>query len=358
MDAWWHNTRERCPPGPANPFAAPLASLNQWTTNLVKQIEPPKKGVEFVTAIRSRRASRERRNSKEEAPQKRRLDLKSLNPSLYVIGLETVEQILPRYLLKAGIACERMQHAGMPVEAIRMVLAALFVVPEDKGVQSEERLREVFSLFDASGDGYLDQDEFFAVLPLMGEDVPAEAIGKLFAVGDADSSGTISGAEFVTFMQQSNPIAADAAEGWRAFLPEHAAHYEEMVLLQVSQRKVKNNKGPAWRVVPPDELEAAQRSADAAWATTLLLSKNDLANAEAVIDGLRKLGFKDEEVRAVARALFVTNTDEDYASVFQIFDRDNTGGLARMVVDTDRRDGRRWADWARHEARLHPGRDG
>ena len=65
------------------------------------------------------------------------LDLKSLNPSLFVVGLETVELLLPRYLQKAGIACERMQHAQLPVEAIRRVLKALFVVREGETVQAQ-----------------------------------------------------------------------------------------------------------------------------------------------------------------------------------------------------------------------------
>lgn len=306
-------SRENCPPVP-NAFEALFS-------NLLKQKKPLTADDASVTREPKREAARE------VVPQKRRLNLSALNPSLYVIGLETVEQILPRYLKKSGIACERMQHAGLPVEAIRHVLEALFVYPEGSSLQSEERLRKVFALFDASGDGFLDQDEFFAVLPLMGEDVPPEAIGKLFMASDTDSSGTISGAEFVEFMLQANPADPNTPDGWRAFLPEHAAHFEEMVLLQVAERKIKGNKGQAWRVVLPEELESTQRSADAPWATTLLLSKSDLANAEAVIAGLRQLGFKDEEVRAVARALFVTNTDEDYAGVFAIFDRDHTGGL-------------------------------
>ena len=115
------------------------------------------------------------------------------------------------------------------------MLEALFVVPVGESLQSEERLREVFTLVDASGDGLLDQDEFFAVLPLKGEDVPPEAAGKLFAAGDVDYSGTISGSEFVDFIRNANPVDPTAPDGWRAFLPEAALHYEEMVLLQMTE---------------------------------------------------------------------------------------------------------------------------
>jgi len=103
-------------------------------------------------------------------------------------------------------------------------------------------------------------------------------------------------------MRIANPTSADAPDGWRAFLPEEAAHFEEFVLLQVAERKIKATKGPAWRVIPHDELESVQRSSEAAWSTTLLLPRADLANAEAVISNLRGLGFRDEEIHTIAYA--------------------------------------------------------
>lgn len=261
----------------------------------------------------------------------RALDLGSLNPSLYVIGLDVVERMAPRYIQKAGIACERMQHAQLPVDVIRNVLSAIFICPEDAAEQSEEALRQCFALFDASGDGALDQDEFLAVLPLLGEDVPETVVDKLFDAIDRDTGGTIDGAEFVHFMRAANPFADGAPSGWRAFLPEAAAHFEEMVLLHVGTRNGAaaraRRDGRAWEVVQPSELELVQRQADAPYSMSLLLPRADLANCEALIASLRKLGWKDEEVRTVAKALFVTNSDEDYAKVFQIFDRDNTGGI-------------------------------
>ena len=307
-----------------HPLGGPLAELGKWTQEAAGKLlrslpQPPAR----PTASAPSAIGPEKGGAKSES---RPLELSKLNPSLYVVGLETVERLMPRYLAKSGIACERMQHAGLPVDAIRKVLEALFTIPSGESEQCEEALREVFALVDASGDGLLDQDEFLAVLPLMGEDVPPSVVGKLFAAGDLDSNGTISGAEFVSFMRVANPMDAATADGWRAFLPESIANYEEMVLLQVAKRKI-IGKASAWRSVPQDELEMVQRSADAPYSSTLLLSKDDLANAEALIDGLRALGFRDDEVRVVAKALFVTNDDEDYAAVFQIFDRDATGGI-------------------------------
>ena len=259
-----------------------------------------------------------------------RLDLQSLNPSLYAVGLDVVESMMPRYLPKAGIACERMQHAELPVDVIRRVLQAIFVLPEGETEQPEAELRECFAMFDASGDGTLDEDEFLAVLPLLGEDVPEAVVPKLFAVIDADSGGTIDGSEFVRFMRLSNPTSEGAPDGWRAFLPESAAHFEEMVLLHIDSRRQArqgSRGGKAWEPVAHADLEQAQRQAEASWSKALLIPRADVANCEALIAGIRALGWKDDEVRTVARALFVTNTNEDYHKVFQIFDRDATGGI-------------------------------
>ena len=131
-----------------------------------------------------------------------RLDLQRLDPSLYGIGLEVAERIDPRYLEKAGRACERMQQAGLPVEVIQEVLLATFsgFGGTVDGEHSEHAIRHIFGIFDASGDGFLDEDEFLTILPLLGEVVPSAQSAALFAAVDTSESGTISKAEFVNFI--------------------------------------------------------------------------------------------------------------------------------------------------------------
>ena len=57
-------------------------------------------------------------NTAEKQPKRpkkpKRVNLATVNPSLRAMGLEVVERLMPRYLVKAGLACERMQHAGLP----------------------------------------------------------------------------------------------------------------------------------------------------------------------------------------------------------------------------------------------------
>ena len=304
-----------------------------------------------------------------------KLDLKALNPSLSSIGLETVQMLMPRYHAKAGLACERMQHLGMTIEMIRHVMRAIWSIPAGAGEQSESELRDVFRMLDTTGDGTLDEDEFLAVLPLLGETVPPEvrldrtalaldsplvtplacddispqALSRLFELADGDRGRTLDAAEFVRFVRQANPadkvssafllIPCDsfqrsgsfsgqprpigihqqpralarvaiasaphgpdavarvlpsqaAPEGWRAFLPEAAAHFEEMVLLHLAEGPARaegrmrgGEGGKQWRVVPLEELEFVQRSAAQPWSTSIVIPRVDVSNAEAMIAG-------------------------------------------------------------------------
>ena len=59
----------------------------------------------------------------------------------------------------------------------------------------------------------------------------------------------------------------------------------------------------------------------------LPIARVDNENAEAVVDRLREMRMPDHQVLAIVRAVFVTQTDEDYAKVFDIFDTDSTGGI-------------------------------
>ena len=120
-----------------------------------------------------------------QAKKPKRVNLASVNPSLRTVGLPVVERLMPRYLVKAGLACERMQHAGLPGPFIANVLEATF------GAQTDAQLSEVFHYFDADGGGYLDEDEFIAIAPLLAEDVPGDSLAALMAAIDTDCNGTV-----------------------------------------------------------------------------------------------------------------------------------------------------------------------
>ena len=128
-------------------------------------------------------------NKSEKQPKRakkpKRVNLASVNPSLRAMGLPVVERLMPRYLVKAGLACERMQHAGLPGPFIANVLEATF------GAQTDAQLSEVFHYFDADGGGYLDEDEFIAIAPLLAEDVPGDSLAALMAAIDTDCNGTV-----------------------------------------------------------------------------------------------------------------------------------------------------------------------
>ena len=304
-------------------------ALGDWASNTLLKGLRPSTALEAPLTRHERPEDLTQSGASTDSPTKQQFDLKALNPSLFVVGIATIEAMLPRYRAKAGLACERMQHAGMPVDVIRSLLEAVFVVPVGETQQSEAALRAAFTIFDSSGDGSIDKDEFLAILPLLGESVPPEVVDQLFDLVDHDRGATVDAPEFVFFVRKANPVDEAAPEGWCAFLPESSAQFEEMVLLHIGDRRRahERNDGRAWRIIPPSELELVRRSSGAAWSTSIVIARADLPNAEAVISGLRALGFKNDEIHAVARAIFVTQTDEDFARVFQVFDRDATGGI-------------------------------
>jgi hypothetical protein len=98
-----------------------------------------------------------------------------LNPSLRSVGEEVVAQIPTRFLHDAALASEHMQHAQLQTETIRKIISALYVE------QTAESLRGVFEIFDASGDGNMEEDEFLALLSMLGPPVPPQVcqVGSL-----------------------------------------------------------------------------------------------------------------------------------------------------------------------------------
>ncbi|MEV2265765.1 EF-hand domain-containing protein [Nonomuraea africana] len=57
-------------------------------------------------------------------------------------------------------------------------------------------LRQTFDSIDASGDGFISEEEFLRHFP----DLPAEALGSLEEAADADGDGRISFEEFVRLL--------------------------------------------------------------------------------------------------------------------------------------------------------------
>ena len=260
---------------------------------------------------------------------KKRLDLTTVNPALSAVGLDLVERMLPRYVTKAGLACERMQQAGLPVSFITQVLEAVFVT------QDEGQLREAFHYFDASGDGFIDEDEYIAIAPLLGEDVPGDSLAAMMAAIDTDNNGTVTCDEFVEYVRKCNPQDEHTRGGWRAMLPDDdggddgAEGGEQRVMLNVARSK-ENKKGfSRWRKLGKDDVAEMKRGNEKQQRLKgeVAVKRADLLNAQSVVDSLRALRMGDSEVMAVVKALFVDKTNEAYALVFDIFDTDSTGGI-------------------------------
>ena len=146
-----------------------------------------------------------------------------------------------------------------------------------------------------------------AQYPMRGRgQVPPAALDRLFRAVDDNESGTVTFDEFVGFVRKCNPVDEDQPEGWAAFVGAAAAAEEEKMVLHVGR----TGAADRWRKV-----RHAADTASLSRSGALLLRRIDAPNAEMVVSGLRELRLRDDEIVAVIRALFVTQSDEDYAKV-------------------------------------------
>merc|ERR1740139_1161496 len=311
-----------------------LCGVEDLGRRMEKIIEENAPKVPSVPPLGSSWFAAEQNKSKQQpkrAKKPKRLNLATVNPSLHTVGLEVVERLMPRYLPKAGLACERMQHAGLPGPFIANVLEATF------GEQTDAQLSEVFHYFDADGGGYLDEDEFVAIAPLLGEDVPGDSLAALMSAIDTDCNGTVTCDEFIIFLRECNP-RGDGRDGWRTVVPEQLMRggpkAEQTVMLTVQRRHdAKGGDKQRWRPANQADVAKPQRGRDGSDkqrgqpAAELAVRRVDLHNAQAMIDTLRELRMADAQVATVVAAIFVEKSEEAYAKVFDIFDTDSTGGI-------------------------------
>ena len=115
---------------------------------------------------------------------------------------------MSRYLKKEG-------RPSGGANAARGHADCFYIFSSAEGTQSDRALHDAFNIFDATGDGLIDEDEFLSLLPLLGEEVPGQLVRKLFEAIDENESGTISCDEFVQFVRRANPCAVPPRPGGR-----------------------------------------------------------------------------------------------------------------------------------------------
>ena len=225
--------------------------------------------------------------------------LTALNPSLANVGVAVCETLMPRYLDKAGVSCERMRHAGRAMAEHHA--AAL------GGVRRAGRgreLRRVFEHLRRVGRRLPRRGGFLAMVPMLGEDVPPEWLGKLFEVIDGDGNSVVTYDEFVKLapVQPARRQRRGAARRRRG----------------VGVARAREGRRPRrWCCRWRGGGAAAPRRGGARTAMgdlkhlerlgALPIARVDNENAEAVVDRLRdRMRMPDHQVLAIVRAVFVT----------------------------------------------------
>jgi Ca2+-binding EF-hand superfamily protein len=70
----------------------------------------------------------------------------------------------------------------------------------ESGDDAEQKLRDVFNIFDADGSGGIDRDEMRSLMKKLAQDLTEEEISLIMEEVDADGDGEISFEEFKTLM--------------------------------------------------------------------------------------------------------------------------------------------------------------
>jgi Ca2+-binding EF-hand superfamily protein len=71
---------------------------------------------------------------------------------------------------------------------------------DDMDAKFKASITNVFTLYDVSGDGHLDYDEFFAFLNTLGQDPSEDTVKSLMRILDSDGNETVSLEEFLQWM--------------------------------------------------------------------------------------------------------------------------------------------------------------
>lgn len=107
----------------------------------------------------------------------------------------------------------------MPVSLVLCppVLCAMRSATQDLSEETIREFKEAFALFDKDGDGTITSSELGAVMRSLGQQPTEAALKQMISEVDADGSGTIDFAEFLTLMSRKMKSADSQAEILEAF---------------------------------------------------------------------------------------------------------------------------------------------
>lgn len=243
--------------------------------------------------------------------------------AINVLKAETKAKVIalsPLQAMKVGRIIKNMQESDLKFsdDEVDLVVKALYVS------QSDEDFKAAFDMLDSklsggNAGGRLTATSFRAVLPLVGEDIPAEQIDTLFKEVDADGSGTIEFDEFKRLMLAMNPPKDSVASsvftgitgGVTGFASGLGSTFTTLTVLKANTK-----------------------------AKLMAASPLALARIGRIIKNMQASEFKfnDDEVDDVVRAVYVTQNDEDFQKVFDMFDvRLNGSAKAHLTAESFRK---------------------
>jgi hypothetical protein len=129
-------------------------------------------------------------------------------------------------------------------------------VEADDAVDVDQRMLQMFKVFDKDGSGSIDANEFHQMLLYMGIPLSDGEVREMIAGVDADQDGAINDREFLHVMKVTLPQKTQASGGGGGVVPAVAAGAGNMQRNMDAQREI--------RAVNADRSDLARRTSDAA----------------------------------------------------------------------------------------------
>eukprot|EP00300_Choanocystis_sp_HF-7_P039837 c6179_g1_i1.p1 GENE.c6179_g1_i1~~c6179_g1_i1.p1 ORF type:complete len:582 (+),score=123.73 c6179_g1_i1:46-1746(+) len=238
--------------------------------------------------------------------------------ALRVLSVDVSTGLSRDQIPKVGRVCRRMKEAGYKGDDIDKVVRSLFVT------QSERDFSKAFRVFDKAGNGFLEAQSFKAVLPMLGEDVPPQQFDDMFRAVDQDQSGKIELEEFIALMKATNPMGevGDRRDKARQRMAGALGFFKTSNFSGVGGNLSEN-------IPNPMNSETMKILSCLSMDVTAGLGPSQYPAVTRIVTNMQAAGYPNPAISRVIKTMFLSQSDQDFAKTFKVFDVSNKGKLER-----------------------------
>eukprot|EP00301_Raphidiophrys_heterophryoidea_P025741 c8706_g1_i1.p1 GENE.c8706_g1_i1~~c8706_g1_i1.p1 ORF type:complete len:402 (+),score=131.87 c8706_g1_i1:95-1207(+) len=244
--------------------------------------------------------------------------------TLTVLKAETKAKILglsPLQVAKVGRIINHLKASTAPQftdDEIDVYIKTLYVNPSD------ENVKEAFDCLDknlnaGTAKGFVPLSTFEAVLPLLGDGLPKEKINELISSVDPQRTGKLNQADFKTLFLGLNP-------------KDESGMFSNLSLSSVPGATTISGGISSFASGIGDNFTTLSVLKTNTKTRLMGASPFALGKIGRIIKAMQSSEFKfnDDEVDDVVKALYVTQADQDFQAVFDMFDSRLSGSGSKQ----------------------------